>query len=103
MSQQVAGGRDVSVTTDQPWCTVRVSQPTVPGSGPITLAGFLAILSYANTYFSGAAIPASNTDARLPMLQITTSSVVMNVMSGDGATVQAELVTLLNTAGNVAA
>lgn len=98
MTQPIAGGWQVSATTDTPWCAVRVSSPN---SGQLTLAGFLAILSYANTYFSGASIPASNTDARLPSLTITTSQVTMNVMSGDAATVQAELITLLTEAGNV--
>jgi hypothetical protein len=97
--QGTPGGWTVNAGTDSPWTAVTVSQPGTPYSAQITPAGFLAILSYANTYFSGATIPAG--DQRCPSVQITTSHVVMNVASGDAATVQAELVSLLNTPGNV--
>jgi hypothetical protein len=91
----------VNVQGNAPFDTVSVSQPVTPYSAQLTLAGFLAVLDYANTYFSDASIPASNSDQRLPFLQITTSSVVMNVAHGDGPTVQAELLSLLAEAGNV--
>jgi hypothetical protein len=82
----------VTVSPDPRYDRVNVSSS---GTSWITPAGVAAIASYAGTYYTAAVFPASNTDARLPMLEITTSSVVMNVLPGDGATVQAEIASLL--------
>jgi hypothetical protein len=96
--QSVPGGWTVNVSvvgSADRFATVSVAQS---GTGQITATGFAAIASYFSTYYGDASIPVS--DPRLPSLQITTSQVVANVLPGDGATVQAELVTLLATAGN---
>jgi hypothetical protein len=91
----------VNVVSDGPtFATVTVGQTgTFGGMSP---TGFAAVLNYLNTYFADAVIPASNTDARLPSVQVTTSGVVVNVLPGDAATVQAELVSLLTTPANLA-